>query len=70
LKGLRHYKLDDSLLNLYIIDSAKMFQAKAHARIDPSSPDFKGYPLVVFYRDGKIISNMKPGTIEEIIEYS
>jgi hypothetical protein len=47
-----------------------MFQAKAHARIDPQSAEFKGYPLVVFYRDGKIIDNIKPATIEEIVEFS
>ena len=47
-----------------------MFQAKKHAAIDPQSDSFKGYPLVVFYRDGKIIENMKPGSIEDIITFS
>ena len=47
-----------------------MFQAKKHAGIDPQSDKFKGYPLVMFYRNGKIIENMKPGSIEDIISFS
>ena len=33
--GLRYYQFDDEEIKLYIVDSSRMFQAKAHARIDP-----------------------------------
>ena len=55
-------------MKLYIVDSAKCFQAKSHARIDPWSDSFEGYPIVVFFRNEKLIDRIHPKSIEEIIE--